>query len=227
MWLGLGLGLGLELGLGLLLALGGIIFVGQHECGMQLREGKACVWLACMTRLEKFRSDGLSEMDQRDFSTIWLLVIHSPLVYGMAPQQRIHHPPPRLYCPVKGCHKRLQSKSGFTQHVQARHRDLQPVDLQPQTEHSALSSIESDHSSLPPPEDLGILDAPHLSDFHDAGDWETFDFTVGSAERCYVLEAPNSFFTCLLILSHHVTCSHPPFHHMTLPPDRLPIILTM
>jgi len=26
---------------------------------------------------------------------------------------------------------------------------------------------------------------------------------------CYVLEAPISFFTCLLILSHHVTCSHP------------------
>jgi len=40
--------LGLELGLGLSLALGGIIFVGQHECGMRLREGKAHVWLACM-----------------------------------------------------------------------------------------------------------------------------------------------------------------------------------
>ena len=183
-WLGLGLGLGLELGLRLSLVLGGIIFVGQHECGMRSREGKAHVWLACMTRLEKFRSDRLSETDQQDFSTIWLLVIHSPLAYGMAPQQRIHHLPPRLYCLVKGCHKGLQSKSSFTQHIQAHHRDLQPVNLQPQTEHCALSSIESnDHSSLPPPEDLGIPDAPRLSDFHDAGDWETFDFAVSSAER--------------------------------------------
>jgi len=102
----------------------------------------------------------------------------------MAPQQRIHCPPPRLYCLVKGCHKGLQSKSGFTQHIQACHRDLQPVDLQPQTEHCVLSSIESDdHLSPPPPEDLGILDALRLSDFHDAGDWETFDFAVSSAER--------------------------------------------
>jgi hypothetical protein len=27
---------------------------------------------------------------------------------------------------------------------------------------------------------LDILDAPHLSDFHDAGDWEDFSFTVGT-----------------------------------------------
>ena len=104
-----------------------------------------------------------------------------PLLHGMAPQQRIHHTPPKLYCLVKGCHKELQSKSGFTQHVQAHHRDLQAVNLQPQTEPYALSSIEfNDHSSPPPPDDLGIPDVPHLSDFHDAGDGENFDFAIGS-----------------------------------------------
>jgi len=104
-----------------------------------------------------------------------------PLLHGMAPQQRIYHAPPKLYCLVKGCHKGLQSKSSFTQHIQACHRDLQAVDLQPQTEPCALSSIEfDDHLSPPPPNDLGILDALHLSDFHDAGDWENFDFAVGS-----------------------------------------------
>jgi len=40
---------------------------------------------------------------------------------------------------------------------------------------------------------------------------------ISEGGTCYVLEAPNSFFTCLLILSHHVTCSHPlsitwPYH---------------
>jgi len=50
-------------------------------------------------------------------------------------------------------------------------------------------------------------------------------FKQEEIEYCYVLEVPNFIFTCLLILSHHVTCSHPFFHHMTSSPDRLPTFL--
>jgi len=43
--------------------------------------------------------------------------------------------------------------------------------------------------------------------------------------RCYVLEAPNSFFHLLTNTFSSRDLFPPPFHHMTLPPDRLPIIL--
>ena len=53
------------------------------------------------------------------------------------------------------------------------------------------------------------------------------ELDVGS-KRCVTFSRLQiSFSICLLILSHHMTCSHPLFHHMTLSPDRLPIILTM
>ena len=105
----------------------------------------------------------------------------STLAYYMAPPQKIHRPPPKFHCPVQGCNKNLQSKSGFTRHVLARHRDIQPADLQPQTESYAASYIElDDHLSPSPSDNLDILDAPHLSDFHDAGDWEDFSFTIGT-----------------------------------------------
>ena len=101
------------------------------------------------------------------------------LAYSMAPQQKLHRPPPRLYCPVQGCHKGLQSKSGFTRHIQAIHRDLHLADLQPWTEPRAPSVKRDDHSSPHPPDNLSIL---HMSDFPDPGDWETFGFTPARAE---------------------------------------------
>ena len=102
----------------------------------------------------------------------------------MVPQRRKHRPPPWLHCPFQGCGKELQSKSGLTRHIQARHRDLQSADLQLRTEPCPLSSVElDDHLSAPPSDDLEIPDTQRLSDFHDAGDWETFGFTVGSTER--------------------------------------------
>jgi hypothetical protein len=97
----------------------------------------------------------------------------------MAPLQRLHRPPPSLYCPVQGCRKGLYSKSGLTQHVQLIHGDLHLADLQPWTEPCAPSVELDDHSSPSPPDDLSILP---MSDFHDAGDWETFGFAVGRAD---------------------------------------------
>jgi len=149
-----------------------------------LREGRIHVWLVCDTTW-KFTSDRLSETDQRDFSMIWLLVIQSPLAYCMAPCQRIHCLPSRLYCPVQGCHKGLQSKSGFIWHVQALHGDLQPASLQPLPGPCVCSSVKlDDHpsSSLPTPDDLDILDVLCLNDFHGVGDSENFDFTFDNAE---------------------------------------------
>lgn len=119
------------------------------------------------------------------FPRLGYLIIQSPLApaCSMAPRQKIHHPPLRLYCPVLGCYKGLQNKSGFTQHVQSIHGDLHSVNpLQPRTDPCALSSVEpDDHSSPPPPDDFTI---PCLSDFHGVEDWEleSFDFNVGSAE---------------------------------------------
>jgi hypothetical protein len=98
----------------------------------------------------------------------------------MPRQPKIHRPPPKLYCPILGCNKGLRSKSGFTQHVQARHRDL--TDLQLLTEPRVLPYIElddSDRSSSPPLDGLDILDDPRLNDLHDAGD---SGFTVDSPE---------------------------------------------
>lgn len=97
----------------------------------------------------------------------------------MVRRRKLHHPPPRLYCPVQGCRKGLRSKSGFTRHVQAIHRDLDVADLQPWIEPHAPPVGLDDHSSPPPPDDLSI---PRMSDFPDAGDWETFGFTPGRAE---------------------------------------------
>jgi hypothetical protein len=97
----------------------------------------------------------------------------------MAPQRRLHHPPPKLSCPVQGCNKGLQSKTGFTQHVQAIHKDLHLADLQPWTEPCAPPVGLDDHSSPPPPDDLSI---PRMSDVPDTGDWEPFGRTPGRAE---------------------------------------------
>jgi len=44
---------------------------------------------------------------------------------------------------------------------------------------------------------------------------------------CYVLETPNFIFHLLTNTFSSRDLFPPPFHHMTLPPDRLPIILTM
>ena len=115
--------------------------------------------------------------------------IQSPLAHSMVPQRRKHCPPPWLHCPFQGCRKELQSKSGLTQHIQAYHRDLQSADLQLQTEPCPLSSVElDDHLSAPPSDDLEIPDTQHLSDFHDAGDWETFSLPLTSS--CRTLPLP-------------------------------------
>ena len=104
----------------------------------------------------------------------------------MAPPRRMHHLPPRLSCPIQGCHKGFQSRAGFTQHIQACHRDPQYANLQPQIEPYVISSAGfDDRLSQPPPDGLDILDlnAPHLRDSHDVGGWETFSFTIGDVER--------------------------------------------
>lgn len=128
------------------------------------------------------------KVSQTDFSSEWTNRTFPQSGFSdiyplfMPPQPRIHHPPPKLYCPIPGCHKGLQSKSRFTQHVQARHKDLHPANLQPLTEPCVLSYVElddSDRLSLPPLDGLDILDDPRLNDFHDAGDW---GFTVDSPE---------------------------------------------
>ena len=102
----------------------------------------------------------------------------------MAPPRTTHRPPHRLRCSVQGCQKVFQSRTGFTQHINARHRDLQSANLQPRTEPWPHSSVElDDYSSAPPSDDLDLPDTQRLSDFHDAGDWGTFGSTAGSTER--------------------------------------------
>lgn len=154
-------------------------------CGGRGREGH--VYASCVTRLEKVQvrrilrrnGNGLSETAQRDSSSAIRLFGQFALAFNMVPQRRLHRPPPRLYCPVQGCHKGLQSKSGLTQHIQAIHRDLHLANLQPWTEPYAPSVELDDLSSPHRPDNLRI---PHMSDFPDAGDWETFGFTPGRAE---------------------------------------------
>ena len=48
--------------------------------------------------------------------------------------------------------------------------------------HSSVEPDDHSSSSPPPPDDLDILDALCLNDFHDAGDLEDFGFTFGNAE---------------------------------------------
>jgi len=48
-----------------------------------------------------------------------------------------------------------------------------------------------------------------------------------SRDGCYVLKAPIFIFHLLTNTFPSHDLFQPPFHHMTLSPDRLPIILTM
>lgn len=112
------------------------------------------------------------------------ILIYPSLARSMAPQRRTHRPPHKLHCSVQGCQKEFRTKTGFTQHINARHRDLKSANLLPRTEPLPHSSVElDDYSSAPPSDDLDLPDAQHLSDCYDAGDWGTFGPTADSTER--------------------------------------------